>query len=52
VLVKGNGVEKLLAVPNLASLYCGTGEQMAQATVTALMDWNIPFFILLLLDIF
>jgi hypothetical protein len=39
VLVIGSEIEKLLAVPKLAS---GTGEQMVQATVTALTDWHIP----------
>jgi hypothetical protein len=40
VLVTGYGIEKLLAVPKLE---CGTGRQMAQATVNARKDWNIPF---------
>src|SRR6218665_3636389 len=40
MLVTGNSVEKLPTVPTVGS---GTGEQMAQTIVTALMDWNIPF---------
>ena len=38
VLVSGDGVEKLLAVPNLPN---GTGEATANAVVTTLEDWGV-----------
>ena len=40
VIVSGNGIEQLLAIPKLTH---GTGQAMAVAITNLLRDWNIPF---------
>ena len=39
ILLSGLGIEKLLAAPKLSA---GSGQQMCDATMQALHDWNIP----------